>query len=153
MVRVIVVPSRISDVYRLARAMRPEDRAEAVGLGVDPRAALRESYRQAIFRRTYFVDNELAAMAGLCGALIGEQGEPYLVTTPAVIRAKVSFLREARKTVMEMLSLKRRLVGEVAASYRGACRLLESLGFDLGEPRAIGPSGELFSRFTREGMR
>ena len=112
--------------------------------------ALRESYRQAIFRRTYFVDGEIAAMVGLCGALIGAEGEPYLVTTEAVTRAKVSFLREAKKTVGEMLAIKRRLVGEVAASYRGACRLLESLGFSLEPPRPIGPSGALFSRYTLE---
>jgi hypothetical protein len=148
--RVIGVPSRIGDVYRLARLMRPADRAEATALGLDPRVALRECFRQALLRRTYFVDGEIAAMVGLCGAMISDEGEPYLVTTPAVMRVKVSFLKEARKTVAEMLAMKRRLVGEVDASYSGACRLLEMIGFTLGAPHARGPRGDTFRTFTLE---
>jgi hypothetical protein len=148
MTKVIVVPSTIADVYRLAGHLRPGDRDECLAIGLDPRQALRDTFRQAIIRKTYFVDGKLAAMAGLCGEMIGEEGRPFLMTTEAVERAPVAFLKHARLMVAEMLRHKGRLAGDVAASYSKAHRLLEALGFVLGPPRPLGPKGAMFCSFT-----
>lgn len=145
---VTVCASEVGDVYRLAANLRADDAAEVAALGYDPSVAIRRSYRDGILRKTYFVDGELAAMSGLCGPLIADIGEPYLMTTPAAERAKVSFLRLARGAVREMLTHRLRLQGEVAASYVRACRLLEVLGFTLAPPRPLGPRGALFRTYT-----
>jgi hypothetical protein len=147
-VRVEVRESRISDVYRLAGSLREGDAAEVAALGFDPRAALRRSFRDAVLRRSYFVDGELAAMSGLCGAFLSDIGEPYLLTAPVVERAKVSFLRHARASVAEMLEWRMRLEGHVAASYVRACRLLTALGFTLTAPEPLGPNGALFQQYS-----
>lgn len=146
--RVEVRESKIGDVYRLAAALRAGDRAEVAALGLDPRDAIRRSYRDAILRRSYFVDGDLAAMSGLCGPLLSDIGEPYLMTTAAAERAPVSFLRLARAAVAEMLRHRLRLEGQVDASYHRACRLLEVLGFTVSEPRPIGPNGALFRSYA-----
>lgn len=147
--RVIMVPSRIEDVYRVARALREEDRAEVAAHGdVDARRLLRFNFRNAILRRTYFVDGAIAAMTGLGGGLLSNVGEPYLVTTPAAARVPFSLIRIARESVRDMLGLRDLLRGEVLASYDHACRMLEMIGFTLSEPHPFGPKGVMFRTFT-----
>lgn len=142
-----VRPSAVSDVYALAANLRDGDRSEVESLGIDVRVGIRRSFQNAVLRKTYLVDGELAAMSGLAGSLLGDIGEPYLMTTAAAERVPVSFLRHARASVSEMLQLKRRLEGHVAADYVRACRLLAVLGFTLGEPEPVGPKGALFRRY------
>ena len=149
MKRVMVVPSKIGDVYRLCAAMRPRDREEALGLGLDPKQGMRSQFRSAVLRKTYFVDGRIAAMSGMCGPLIGDVGEPYLVTAEGVERVPIQMVKQARAAVAEMLSLRSRLEGRVLADYTGAVRLLEVLGFTLGPPELTGPNGVLFRTFTR----
>lgn len=144
-----VRPSEVSDIYRLAANLRAADADEVRALGLDPAFAIRRSYRDAILRKSYYVDGELAAMSGLCGPLLADIGEPYLMTTPAVERAKVSFIRCARAAVDEMLVQRLRLEGYVAASYTRACRLLEVLGFELSEARPFGPKAALFRTYSK----
>lgn len=147
MPEVIVRPSEISDVYRLAADLRAGDAAEITGLDLDPVAVIRGSYRSAIWRRTAVVDGRIAAMWGLGGALLDDEGAPWLLTTPAAERVPVTFVRLARANVAEMLRDRRRLSNVVASSYRQACRLLEVLGFTLDAPRPMGPRGLLYQRF------
>ena len=149
--RVIVEvrPSEVGAIYRLASNLRAADADEVRSLGLDPAFAIRRSYRDAILRKSYYVDGELAAMSGLCGPLLADIGEPYLMTTPAAERAKVSFIRCARAAVDEMLTHRLRLEGHVAASYTRACRLLEVLGFTLSEARPFGPHGALFRTYSK----
>lgn len=148
MIAVDVRPSTIADVYELAAHLRAGDAAEVAALGMSPRDALRRAFRDAVLRRSYFVNGELAAMSGLCGALLADIGEPYLLTTPAAERAPVAFVRCARAAVADMLACRLRLEGRVDASYRRAVRLLEVLGFTLQEPRPFGPNGALFRVYS-----
>lgn len=138
MPRCIVVPSKVSDLYRLADNLRDNDKAEIEALGVSAKTGLRMSFRNAILRKTYFVDGEIAAMSGLCGAMLDDKGEPYLVTSSVAERMPITFVKEARKSVQEMLAHRTYLEGYVAADYSQACGLLETLGFTLDLPEQRG---------------
>lgn len=133
-----VRPSDIKDVFLLAANLRDADALEVRSLGVDPKRGIRDNFKSAMLRKTYLVNGEVAAMSGLCGSMLGDIGYPYLMTTKLVERVPVSFVRLAREGIYEMLHHKLRLEGHVAADYRGACRLLEVLGFRLGKPETIG---------------
>lgn len=146
--RVHIVPSQVDHVYALVANLRDADRLEMTGLDLDPRAVIRTSYRNGIMRRTAFVDGKIAAMWGLGGVMLSDEGSPWLMTTPMVERVPVSFLRVARAQVAEMLSRRQRLSNVVQASYTGACRLLEHLGFTLSDPEPLGPHAVPFRRFT-----
>jgi len=130
--------SAISDVFQLAASLREADLSEVCSLGLDPRRAIRENYRNAMLRQSYLVGGELAAMSGLCGSMLGDIGYPYLLTTKLVERVPVTFVRLAREGIKQMLRHKLRLEGHVAADYLGACRLLEVLGFTLGQSEPLG---------------
>lgn len=142
-----IVPSNISHVHRLAAILRSDDRHEIEAAGVDPRRAIRDSYRNAMMRHTAIVDDEVAAMWGLGGAFISDVGQPWLLTSAAIERVPVAMVRVGREQVAAMLTLRPRLENHVAASYARACRFLVALGFTLDKPEPFGPRGELFHRF------
>lgn len=148
--RVFVRPSQVSDVYRLAANLRENDRIEVAGFGLDPRAAIRASYRHAILRRTAFVDGEIAAMWGLGGNMLSDEGAPWLMTAPVCERVPVTFVKVGRYHLAEMLRHRRRLSNLVAASYHQAIRFLEVLGFHLDPPMRLTPDGPPFHRFWIE---
>jgi hypothetical protein len=149
-VRCLIVPSKIEDVYRVADHLRAEDAAEIAAFGLNPREALRNSYRHAILRRTAFVDGEIAAMWGLGGAMLSDCGNPWLMTTPAVERVPVTFLKVGRAQLDEMLAQRAFLFNFVQASYWRACRFLEVLGFVLDPATPMGPNNVPFRRFWME---
>lgn len=141
------LPATIAHVYTLAARMRAADRAEMEAAGLDATGALRKTFRAALIRESVFVDGEIAAMWGLGGDALSDIGAPWLLTTPAVERVPVSFLREGKKNVATMLRLKPILVNYVDARYARACRFVTALGFVLEPPAPFGPKGALFRRF------
>ena len=143
-----VRPSDVRDIYRLAANLRPQDQAEVVALGIDPKRGIRENFRNAMLRKSYFVDGELAAMTGVCGSLLSDIGYPYLLTTKLVERVPVSFVKLAREGIADMLRHKLRLEAYVAADYTKACRFLAAIGFTIGKPEPLGSHGALFRKLT-----
>lgn len=146
--RTFIRPSQIGDVYALSAHLRIADYDEVRSLGLRMPDALRTSFRNAVFRRTAFVDGEIAAMVGLGGPLLSDHGVPWLLTTPAVERVPIAFLKEGRALVAQMLALRPHLENRVLASYTRACRFLALLGFELDPPTPFGPHGALFRRFS-----
>ena len=151
MTRVIALPSRIEDVYALAKTMRARDAEEArIGFGADPKALLRDCFKQSILRQTYFVGDEIAAMVGMAGPLIGEIGYPYLITSPAIARAPLAAVREARKAVARMLQIREILVAMAPADWPDSLRFLEMVGFIFDEPEPMGKNQMMFRRCTMQ---
>ena len=147
--RVAVAPSIIQDVYELARALRFEDGLELRNMGASPVKIMRDNFKQGLLRKTYFVDGRIAAMTGICGSALDDVGFPYLFTSSAVETVPLAFVKEARRSVNEMLKVKSILRGYCAADYAGACRLLEMIGFTLGEAFPWASTGALFRSFER----
>ncbi len=143
-------PAAITDVYALARTLRDDDWIEVTSMGSTPVNAVRTSYRHAIFRRTAVVNGEIAAMWGLGGSMLGAIGYPWLLTAPAIEKAPLAFVREAKREVAMMLRHKSRLENHVLAQYTRACRFLEFLGFTLSDPVPYGPNGALCRKFVME---
>lgn len=135
----------IAHVYDLARNLREEDRAE---LGdMDPRAAVRKCWRMSVIRRTALVDGEVAAMWGMAGPILASVGEIWLLTTPAIERAPVAFIRGAKSEIERMLAVRDKLTGVVCPTYRRATRFLEVLGFTIGQGVARADGTPPLSRF------
>lgn len=145
-----IVDGRPHHLRLLADGLRAGDREEIAAQRMGPYRVLRRTFRDSLWSRTAFVDGEIAAMFGLGGLVLSDLGLPWLLTTPAVERIPVTFVKRARDAVQDMLNMKPRLENHVLASYTGACRLLEVLGFLLDEPHPYGPDGVMFRRFHLE---
>jgi hypothetical protein len=150
--RILVRLATISDIYELARRLRPGDRAEALATGMDPRRALRFCFRHSLYPpHVCVVDGEIAAMWGLYGEILSDFGHPWLMTGMAVERIPVTLLKIGRRTVEDTLSRKPHLVNFALASYSEAIAFLQRLGFRLDEPRPLRPGGPPFRRFHITG--
>ena len=134
----------------LAAMLRPDDLAEVTATGLSARSALWRSYRASHIRRTFIVDGTLAAVGGCSGSLLSPVGCPWMLTSPMVERVPLSFVKEARREMDRMLEVHPVLANFVAARYTRAIRLLELLGFRIGdesEGMRVGPGAELFLKF------
>lgn len=145
-----IVPGHPGHIAALAARMRIGDSHELHALGMTAQEGARISLRESLYARTVFVDGEMAAMFGLGGSFISRDGQPWLLTTPAIERVPFAFARVGRQLVAEMLTHKPFLWNYVTAEYHAAVRLLEILGFTVDDPRPFGPAGVPFRRFWKE---
>lgn len=151
-----VVDALAPHIYQLAPKLRAEDLAEIEGTGNTAKRSLWRGYRNSILCKTAFIDDEVAAMWGLCvgGAagvtLLSDIGRPWLLTSAAVEQLPFAVVREARRAVRGMLISKPILENYVLSSYTRAVRMLRIIGFTVDEPVPLPPKGVLYSRFHME---
>jgi hypothetical protein len=93
------------------------------------------------------IDGEPAVVGGVVGSVLGGEGMPWLLTTAAVERAPVAFVREARRNVQQALVAYPSLANYVHAPYKRAIGFLLLLGFAIDPPEPIAATGEMFHRF------
>jgi hypothetical protein len=146
-IRYRIIPATNAHVYTLAATLRRDDAAELEAAGFHVKHGVRRTFRAALMRWSILVDDQLAGMFGMGGDALGDVGTPWLLTAPPIERIPVSFVREGRNAVRQMLRAKPILVNYVDARYTRACRFVEVLGFALEPPAPFGPKGALFRRF------
>lgn len=145
---VTVRTATISDVYAIAARMREQDAAEARALNRCPKRALRASFRASLTPpRVAEIHGEPVAIWGVGGDILSDVGHPWLVTTPAVERVPVSFVRVGTDELARMLEVKPFLENYVAAQYRRAIAFLRFVGFVVEPPQPVGRTRALFCRF------
>lgn len=132
----------------LSENLRPGDAGEFAPLGIDARAGLWRCYRKSLARRTILLGDDVAAMAGVAGTALGDEGGVWLFTTPLVEQQPVAFLKCCRELAGNALSIFRKISGIVSLDYVAAVRFLGLMGFTVGEPLPI-PTGR-YARFWME---
>lgn len=143
---VTIVPTVPAHIAALKKNLRQEDADEILRFGLSVQHALWYSYRRSLIRKTALVDGVVAAAWGVHGVFMGQKGQPWLLTSPEIKR--VSALRVAReyqKEVLEMLNIFPVLENYVDSAYPAAIRLLEIVGFMVGEPEIL--HGALVRKF------
>lgn len=148
-----ITPSTPAHVRLISVKLRAGDKDEVEAAGLRPGQAVWRSWRGSLFSKVALVDGELAAIWGMGGSPFGKVGEPWLLTTPAVERVKLAFVKTARREVADMLLLCPALQGYVDASYTKAVRLLEMVGFKVENPLPFGRYGAPFRRYRMERPR
>lgn len=136
---------RLADLRALAFLMRPCDRSEIVGLGLEPRHVLSQLYRESPDPQMAEYGGEIAAAWGDCGGLLSSVGTAWLFTTPMVERAPLAFFRHAREWANNRLMVRQSLVSSIRADYTAALRFFAMIGFEIKEPQPLPPHGILYS--------
>jgi hypothetical protein len=145
-----ILPASIEHLRELAANLRKDDADELVATGVTVRKALWRGYRRSLWCQTALIDGQVAAVWGLNASPLGRHGVPWLLTSPAIELMPVAFLREAKKEVARMLRFSSCLENRVLATYGGAVRLLECLGFTIDPAEPSGRNGEMLALFRLE---
>ena len=143
-----IVPTEKTHIAVLGSNLRAGDLSEVQAAGMTGQRALWRSWRAAYYSATALVDGEVAAIWGVGGSPLGRVGRPWLLTSPAVERARFAIIRVGRLEVGKMLGIYPEMRGFVDSRYEGALGLLRLLGFDLSEPLPFGPHRAPFRQYT-----
>lgn len=147
-INITIVPTVPAHLRELATNLRPEDYSEIIALG-SPERTLWKSYKGSILRKTALIDGKVAACWGVGGAILGSVGQPWLLTSPEVKKVSpLKFVRIYQIEVLDMLRVFPKLANYCASEYTSAIRLLDIVGFKLGEPEMI--QGTLMRKFEKE---
>lgn len=145
---VTIFPSTPAHIRELGDKLRVADRRELEVYGFPTNKALWKSFKGSFLRKSAFINGELAAMWGVGGSPMGAVGQPWLMTTDAVYKiSPLLFARTYQREVLQMLKIFPVLVNWVDAEYNQAVRLLDIIGFNLGEPEPFGPNRAMFRKF------
>lgn len=145
-----IVDANLSHLAELKRTLREQDQREITCMGIPIKRALLNSYRGSIRRKTAIVDDRVAAMWGVGGVFLSGKGIPWLLTSPAIEKAPIAFVKEAQREVRKMQAVYPSLENHVLASYHQAVGFLALLGFQIEPPEPMGPDGVLYRRFWME---
>ncbi len=146
---VTIVPTTAEHILHIRDNLREDDRREVEGLGLTARQALWRSFKRSVYTRTAIIDGEPVAAWGVAGSLLGLTGQPWLLTTEGVKKVSpLKFARIYQLELKEMLKIYPKMSNFVLSDYCEAVRLLEIVGFKLGESLPLGKHGVLFKKFV-----
>ena len=141
-----IVPTTIDHVRMLASSMRDEDRREVERLGTTPFKGLWRSYRNSRLCQSGFIGDDIVAIWGLNGAILGSTGNPWVMTSTLVDKFPFVFAMIYRRELKKMLERHDTLESFVDAEYAKSLRMMEVCGFKRREVVPMGKNGELFVR-------
>lgn len=150
-VEVEITPTTAVHIRELTETIREGDKKEITSYGYTCAKGLWRSYKRGLSNKTALIEGRVAAVWGVGGAYLGEEGAPWLLTSCEV--KKISPLRFARiyqREVKEMLKLFPKLANYVDANYPEAIRLLQIVGFEVGEPMKYGRG--IYRPFSMEAI-
>ena len=148
---VVIEPARPEHVALLAPVMREADRREVwASSRSTPEQALRNGLTISSRAWTVFFEGEVAAMWGVAPlTLMSDTGAPWLLSSAAVDRHPVTFLRHSRALVGDMQDGYAVLRNYVDARYTKCIRWLRWLGFSIEPAEPIGWDRVPFHPFER----
>jgi len=150
MSRYEIIPATLEHMRLMTRIMREADRAEVEGAGQIPRHLLNLLYRNSTHRYAALVDGDLAVVWGVTGAILADEGMAWLFSAPAIERIPISFFKEARRWLHEMMKTKRKIWSSVAVFHHQSIRFYTMLGFTLTDPVECGSQKMLFHDLIME---
>lgn len=146
-----IIPSTLDHVNQMGLVMNDEDRAEHEAVGVKAHRSLWRGYKNSLIRNTIMIDEEVAAMYGVCGSLMGNIGIVWLVTGKKAREISPHrFARIYKQEVAKMLEVYPILCNYVDDRYIGAKKMLRIAGFNVGEPMPLGKFKHMFCKFSKE---
>lgn len=114
---------------RMIRHMRKPHLMALCRAGGDPHKALRNVLDQSSFRRAAFIENRLVALWGVTGTLAAAEGAFWLAVSDEAVGHTGTFIRECRRQIADIRSVKSVVTTVVAAADPAARRMAAYFGF------------------------
>lgn len=140
-----------SDIAYVAANMRESDAIEVWATSrKTPYEALTDSVALSAEAHVFRVDGHAAMIYGV--GKFNDIGVPWLLGTPALSRARKSFMLVCKEAVQRWRSETTLLQNRVLADNTDSINFLSALGFDIGLPFET-ETGVMVRRFTMTGER
>lgn len=132
-----IVPAKIWHSGQIIRQLREEHRYAAAWLGINSHQEIRDRFDASLFAKSWLIDGKLAAMGGVCGSVLSDEGFVWLALTEEAARYRYAAAREARRQIAEIMVVKRNLFTTLIPEDRTALRFAMRLGFEVVSPTPI----------------
>jgi hypothetical protein len=142
-----VIPARVFDCGRMSRLLRSEHAQAIAMIGIDSHRELREKFDLSSFRRSWFIDGDLAGLGGVTGDRLSASGFIWLALSNKAMKYPISIVREARRQLEEIMEVKRELVTTIIDGDESSKRFAAFLGLFPADAYAYSPS--VASRYGR----
>jgi hypothetical protein len=114
---------------QMTRLLRAEHRDAVVAIGVSAHRELRARFDESYFRRAWLRDGELIGLGGVTGSALSYDGMVWLALAVSAARNPIAMVREARRQIDELMTLKRSLMTVILPSDAASFRFARHLGF------------------------
>lgn len=146
---VVIMDARLCHLRELARTLRADDLREVMASGLKPRHLLYRLWTGSFIRKVALMDGEVAAIWGCEGTILSPRGDAWLLTSAAVERKPITFLKVLKQSLAEMLEIKQEIGSHVLSSYHKSIRLMQMAGFEIGSEIKVGDDTFLELRLGR----
>lgn len=131
MTRFQIIEAKPFHCGQMSRILRYEQqRAIAQVGGGDIHRELREKYYESSFTRAWALDGRLAALAGVTGPTLSDEGIIWLCMSEAALKHPKEIIKECRQMLDDVSVLKRRIYTFVLNSDPKSTRMAVFLGFE-----------------------
>ena len=128
-----ILPCRLAHLRAVAPNLRAEEQIELEAVGLKPRHALIDLWRETIGPRAAVKGDDVLAVWGDMAPPLAREGRLWMATTLAVERVPITFARVAQAELRRMLVSRETIRCSVAMSCTRALRFAAMLGFETIE--------------------
>lgn len=145
-----VVDTLPSHVRILGQNLRDRDMETARSAGEEAHRALWRIYRRSMMSKTIFVGDEIVAIFGCVGVILGRTAKPWMVASSFVedypMRLSFCYRNELRNMLRYFLMLE----DYIMVSDKKTIRLMKILGFKFDEPQLMNGINYMRVTLSRE---
>jgi hypothetical protein len=142
-----IIPAKPWHCGAMVRRLRTEHALAVARLGLDSHRELADRFGQSAFRRALLIDGQLEALGGVTGSLLSSEGYVWLALSGKAQGYPLLLVRQARKQLEQIMTIKRVLVTSVLDEDFAAKRFAVYLGFVLADDDRAAPAA------SRQGRR
>lgn len=124
-----IIPTTVEHIRMLVANLRDDDLREIDKWGVTPFKGIWRAYRDSKECHSCFIGDEIMAIGGLRGSVLGFVGNPWLMTSNLVDEYPLVFASLYRKELKKMLESFHVLETWCDATYAKSLKMMRIIGF------------------------
>jgi len=125
-----IITGRLHHCGKIARRLRAEQKNAVIGLGADVHVGLVSAFHDSCWCRTWLVDGQVAAVAGIAATMLSDHGRIWLAASELATKYPIAFVKSCRAELATMGTIKRQLFTTLLPDDLKAERFALFLGFE-----------------------
>lgn len=126
---VSIIPTTVDHIRQIVPILREEDLREIDKWNVKPFKGIWRSYKNSKWCNSLFIGDQILAIGGLQGGLLGFSANPWLMTSRLVDQYPLVFASLYRKEIKKMLKDYSVLETFCDSAYTKSLKMLKIIGF------------------------
>lgn len=143
-----IIPAKPWHCGIIARKARAEHRAAVSALGIDLHRELAARFADTLEPKAWLIDGRVAALGGVLGTGLCAGGYVWLAITDEAAKHPLALVREAKRQLDQVMSIRRELATVLLPTDKAALRLAAYLGFHVKDSGLGSPAHDRAGRIA-----